>query len=216
MFDQSRDKWAMVGQFAAWLTGIVTAFVATPARLNLAEDGAPATVRFVQFVVAVLAGLLLIAFRNRCERQHQRYWILGTIGCFLVGLAAFGSYEHLRHRWTCAQPGLPSVVIGSTYATAHAREFAARTGNSSCIVMLRDYGENWEIWEEDEIKDRYMILNALFSAIIVAWSVTVMLLLQAWRCAGVDPNKGKPSTGGGSRGEKGTSSKRTPPVHQVE
>src|SRR5688500_4765531 len=99
MENRSRDLWVKFGQVAAWLTASVLQFLSTPARLRLTEDSAPTTIRLVQFVLAVLVGLLFLAFNARCQRRHVRLWVIAAIVSLVAGLGSFGGYEYLKHRW---------------------------------------------------------------------------------------------------------------------
>lgn len=212
MFDAAKDRWAALSQFGAWLAGIVLLFVAVPARLRLNEDPSWA-VRFVQFALTIIVGVIVVAFWRRCAPRYRRRWLIACIVSFILGLAAFGAYLHLSNRWTCSYLGLPPVVIGKTY-TADAAPVAVTVGNS-CTRLLREYGENWEIWDENEIEDRYLLLIAIFSLVVIAFALAVVFLVQAWRCGdgrGADPlaaPRERPARRGSSPGK--TQSAGPPP-----
>lgn len=177
-----KDLWIALAQLAAWVTGLVFQFVSTPARLRFNDDSAGSTTQFIQFVLTIVIGLLLLGFWKWCGPRHTRIWVIACIVSLIAAIGSFGAYTRLTNRWTCSYSTLPAVVIGKTYKP-NAAAFARRIPDDSCTIMLRDFGENWQIWNEDEIEDRHMILGALFSLVVAAFSLAVMFLLQAWRCS---------------------------------
>jgi hypothetical protein len=186
-----RDFWAGLAQFAAWASGLVLQFLVTPAALTVADATAARTTRFAQFVLTVLAGLILVLFWKKCAARHVRAWAIAAAVSLSIGIAGYGAYDHFDSRWTCSYLGEPPVVIGSI-PTARAAPYYTKDPNVGCDYLLTKFtGYNLDIWDNDEIRDRHLMLSALFSLVLIALSLSAMFLIQAWRCAGrpaADPN----------------------------
>jgi hypothetical protein len=135
----------------------------------------------------------LLSQKNK--KRHAKYWALASLTCLAVAVPSLFYYDYLRVRWTCSYRNLPEVVVGSTIRP-EAGEYARSIRTSSCARLLDEYGENWEVWNEEEIEDRYLVLVSLFSTVVILFSFAVMFMLQAWRSSG--QNGG--STGAGDAG----------------
>jgi Domain of unknown function (DUF4268) len=75
-FEDFKWKWLSISQFGVWIIGIVTAFLVQPPR-NIAADAVPTAyvIHFVQFVVALVIGLVVVSFSKFRGARHLRAWI---------------------------------------------------------------------------------------------------------------------------------------------
>lgn len=175
--------WPRLAQTATWLTGVVLQFVWVPAHLTLSDATGPTAVKVVQFAIAVVAGIIIIVFSLRDRKGRTGFWIAACLIALGAGLFAYDRYDRLSAAWTCRYYNSPPLVVGYTYKPLAARYMATRP-DASCSDLLRDFaGNNMRVWSEHEIRERHRNLKLTFSAVVLAFSLTIMFLLEAFRSA---------------------------------
>jgi hypothetical protein len=168
--------WANLARAAVWLAGTVLLFVVEPPRVGVG-DTATSTVRFVQFALAILIGVVAVAVPGlqRSSRVRSAYAALALLA---GGTALLGGYLFLTDRWTCDYPGGP-LVVGATYLQA-AAEHVARNPGIECQQLLLDFaGQTSSIWPRAELTDRRLGLAGLFTLVVLTLALAAMLVIRA-------------------------------------
>src|SRR5262245_51435610 len=135
LFTNTRKLWAVMIQFAVFIFGVVGTFLLPPP--GWVSAGNRIVVRLAQFVVAVLVGLIFVLVQKWSARRHVTRWVILTIVCLALSIAAFFVYQRLLDTRTCAYAG-QAVVIGTTY-TEHAQAYLNENRNSTCSSLLEDF-----------------------------------------------------------------------------
>lgn len=182
-----KSTWGLLASFAIFIFGIVGSFVLPPPGW-VASGGSTTLINFAKFVVAALAGLILILVHKWNKRNHLARWTLVAIGSLVLSLLAYFAYQHLLDTRTCKYFD-EVVVIGGTY-TQHAQSYVRGTPNASCSVLLEDFaGKADDVWTQDSInKSRYVLALAYISCIPL-FTICIISIVQALYCITQDSAK---------------------------
>lgn len=174
---RSRKSWALLAQAAVWLSGLIGTFLASPPPSTTGGD-TRVWLRFGQFLMAALVGLLFLAAQRWRLKKHLTRWA-GTAVLFLcLGSGAFFTYQYLSSGWTCIYDG-NRVLVGGTY-TAAGRAYVAANPGITCAELLRDAaGRTEAVWERSSVERRGLWLAGFYILCIPLFTVCVMALLQA-------------------------------------
>jgi hypothetical protein len=176
-----KNTWAPLANAAIFLSGLVIVFVSAPARLW--HDAPPSNaLRFTQFVLALVLGLLVYASRNRPPTpKTRRLWLASVAITMLLGITLYFSYQAFSDSWTCEYDQHGPVVIGVTY-TPDTAKWLEKNPMADCKRLLAAFAGNTpEIWQRDELLKRHFILTLLFSATVLLLSVAAVSVVQLVR-----------------------------------
>jgi hypothetical protein len=176
-----KNSWAPLANAAIFLSGLVIVFVSAPARLW--HDAPPSNaLRFTQFILALVLGLLVYASGNRPPTpKTRRFWLASVVVTMLLGIALYLSYQAFSDSWTCEYDQHGPVVIGTTFTPATTK-YLETNQIADCKRMLAVFAGNTpEIWQRDELLKRHFILTILFSATVLLLSVAAISVVQLIR-----------------------------------
>jgi MFS family permease len=176
-----KSTWGTLAGFGVFIFGIVGSFVLPPPGW-VSSAGDKPLVNLAQFVVSVLAGLILIFVHKWQRKKDLKRWALIAIGSLALSLAAYFSYQHFLDTRTC-EYFEHSVVIGSAY-TQQAQDYVRETVNTSCSMLLADFaGRPEDIWTQQSINRSRYILALSYITIMPLLTVCVIAVVQALYCA---------------------------------
>ena len=183
-----RDTWGTLAQFAAAILGMAGAFLADPPQL-WPGAGQDAAVRFAEFLVTVLAGLLLIACWYWRGPQHLKRWTCVTAVAAIGGAVSYFAYRFLFASWSCPYvTGKTPLVIGDRYTSIAEKYIQGHPGISCTILIQSDLGRTNDLWDTGEILFRYFTMCAVYLTVVTACTVAIMATIQALRCANIIKN----------------------------
>lgn len=153
--------------------------------------------RFFQFVVTVLAGLLLVP----TARWNQQTWALAfawgavALVALVAAVIAFLGYDQLKASWTTAYTDKIALVTGPKSAlTQHAAEYIREHPDITIEELVKDYaGEVERIWQRDVLLDRRRWLLAFYISLAPLFTVCLIATVQAVHCALPDPTTAGPT-----------------------
>ena len=175
-----KSTWGMLAGFAVFLFGIVGSFVLPPPGW-VSSGGEKPLVNLAQFLVTVLAGLILIFVHKWQRKKDLTRWALIAIGSLILLLAAYFSYQHFLDTRTCKYFE-NSLVIGSVY-TQQAQDYVRGAVNSSCSTLLEDFaGKADDVWTQDSINRSRYILALSYILMMPLLVVCVIAVVQSVYC----------------------------------
>lgn len=181
---RSQKSWVLLAQTAAWVVGVLAGFLLPPPIGTPAESRV--YVRFAQFVITVVIGLVLLAALRWKSKKHTFRWGATSALFLLLGTATFFGYQIFANRWT-TQYNKQRVVIGDAY-TAHGREYHEENPHLTPENLLMDNkGEAEKVWTRESLTQRRLLLAAMYVLAMPLFTVSIMSILQALQCAVAKP-----------------------------
>lgn len=181
--ERARGIWALLTQGALWLLGVIGGFLLPPPVGMTAGDD-QTWLRFAQFLVAILLGLVLFATFRWHLRRHASIWWLTAGGALLLGVVMFFRYQGLLYAWTGEYDGR-LLVVGSEY-TPQGRAYVERNPNLPLTTLLEDFlGRAEDIWTRSSINQRRMVLAGVYVSCLPLLVLSLIAVVQALHCLGV-------------------------------
>jgi len=178
-----KSTWMQLAQFAVWICGVIGLFLVNPPELWEGAGPDP-SLRFAQFLAAILSGLVLIAAVKWHRRKHLKLWIGVTVASTAIGAPLFFFYQFAHASWTCSyvQGKAPKVV--GIHLSAPAEKYMQETPGRSCDELVQAFtGKTQQIWPASEIMLRYIVLVLVFTAITLFFATAMIGLVQSIRTA---------------------------------
>jgi hypothetical protein len=176
-----KKHWRILVGIATWILTVVGTFLVAPAY---ASTGA--WENFGRFVVAILAGLVILGFKAAGQREHAWIWISLCVVTFLLGGWAWISYTKNVDALTVPYGG-SRLVIG-THKDAGAARYQVENGFTDQQLVMEYAGATSRIWPEAEINANRFRFCLLYLASLAAFSVAMMTLVKTLECvAGKSP-----------------------------
>src|SRR5688572_11268961 len=125
LLKRSQQTWVLLAQSAIWVAGVIVGFLLPP-PVGTAEES-QVWVRFAQFVITVVIGMVLLAALRWKRKKDAFHWALISALFLLLGTASFFGYQLFAARWTTWYHNGP-VLIGDVY-TAEGREYHEKHPN---------------------------------------------------------------------------------------
>ncbi len=177
---RSHKSWVLLAQTAAWVVGVLAGFLVPP-PVGAAEESR-VYVRFAQFVITVVIGLVLLAAMRWKSKKDSFLWGAAAVIFLLLGSAMFFGYQLCAARWT-AEYNNQRVVIGETY-TAYGREYHEQNPNlSPANLIMHVAGQVEKLWTRESLTQRRLLLAAMYVLAMPLFTVSIMSILQAIQCA---------------------------------
>jgi len=178
--EQSRKSWVILAQGAAWVLGAIGGFLLPP-PVGLAGTDDKTWLRFAQFFVAILIGLVFFGVLKWKQKKHAKGWWLAAAACLLLATAAFFNYQRLMAAWT-GNYEEQRVVIGSVY-TPQGRAYAEKNPDLALDLLLGDFlGRAEDIWTRESINRRRLILAGIYVSCLPLFTVCLVAVIQAIQC----------------------------------
>jgi hypothetical protein len=92
-----QSRWKAVSSGAAWVLSVVVLFMDS---LPASHPGSDMLVRFPQFLMAIVFGLLLVATNKWTVQRHLGAWVAVCVVCLAAGTTIFLRYVDLRAQST--------------------------------------------------------------------------------------------------------------------
>ena len=166
-------------QVAVWTGTAIGMFLLQPPVLTLSGSTGLDTLRFAQFIFAVLAALAFQLFNKTDRSKVMRLWSAG--GLALAAILFFFGYMAALNSWTCAYAVHWQVVTGESY-TDDAKKTAATVPGlgRDCAEVLKEYGGAAEmVWDTSETRPRYFVLQVLYLVLWICSAFALILALQS-------------------------------------
>ena len=178
-----RALWTVLVQSALWLLGVIGGFLLPPpVGMGAGED--KTWLRFAQFLVAVLLGLVVFGTFKWHQRKHAAGWWLTACGALLLAIVMFFQYQRLMYGWTGEYDGR-LVVVGTEY-TPQGRAYVEPNPNLPLTTLLEDFlGRAEDIWTRNSINQRRTVLAGVYVSCLPLLVLSIIAVVQALRCLGV-------------------------------
>jgi len=172
--DAFKEHWGVVAKIAAWLTGVIGTFLITPPLLSL-DRGDSNMLYFAQFVLAIVVGLFFIVPSSRVRGPQ---WRLISIVALVAGIGLFFAYVLFFARWTAMYEGVGRMVIGETLSEVGKQiQTEFHTTSPGRTIWLVN-GEVEALWPQGERLTRYLALCGMYTAAMIALSVSAMSMIE--------------------------------------
>jgi len=159
-----------------------------PPPVGISEQQNKVWVRLGQFVVAVLVGLVFVLALKWGRKRHANRWWIVSSAALILSIAAFFVYQHLLQSWTCNYFDV-KVVVGTTY-TQPGQNYINRNPGIPCDTLVEDFlGRTEEIWENQTINRRRLILAGTYVACLPLFTICLIGVIQAIECVTYRPSE---------------------------
>jgi len=175
-----QKSWLLLAQAMIWIAAVITGFLLAPPAGTSADS--KVWVRFAQFVITILIGLLLLAALRWKRKKDMLPWAGAAALFLLAGTVVFFGYQIFSARWTTLYAE-KKAVIGSAF-TAQAGEYSRQNPNLTPGDLLMHYaGDAEKIWTRESLQERRLILASLYVLAMPLFATCIICLLQAIECA---------------------------------
>src|SRR5205814_10470907 len=106
----TKRTWGQITQFAIFILGVVGSFLLPPPGWTSA-DGSKTIVRFAQFIVTVLVGLIFLLIQRWSKKKYVLHWALLTLVFLALSIAAFFAYQNFWDSRTCQYDRRTVVIV---------------------------------------------------------------------------------------------------------
>ncbi len=178
-----RGSWLLLAQASIWLLGILTGFLLPPPVG--AETESQIWVRFAQFVVTVIVGLILLAALRWQRKKHTLRWAGCSALTLLLATATFFGYQLCVASWTADYDGI-RVVVGADL-TSFGQRWREEHPEQTPEQIVKDLaGKVTKFWTRESVERRRLALATLYVLAMPLFTVCVIATVQAIRCASPD------------------------------
>jgi hypothetical protein len=177
---QSQKSWVLLTQTTVWVGGAIAAFLLPPPG-GLPEESR-VWVRFAQFVITVVIGMVLLATLRWKRKQDMLRWGGLSMLFLFLGTAAFFSYQILSAKWIASYNGRP-VLIGGSYTSLGREDHEANPRLSPEDLVMRFAGQVEKIWTRESLQQRRLVLAAIYVLAMPLFTICIMSIVQALQCA---------------------------------
>ena len=146
-------------------------------------------VRFTNYLVAILVGLMVLPLRSYNQNRNARDWARVTACSVFPSTIAFFVYQDLIGTYS-VNYGERRVVIGSEFTALgrqHKQSFPHLTNQD---LVMRSAGQPELVWTKDSIRRRNLLLKAFYVGASVLLAVSLLSVVQAIHCSGL-PKRNK-------------------------
>jgi hypothetical protein len=180
-FDQTQKSWQLLTQGAAWVLGLIGGFLLPPPA-GMAGETDKTWLRFAQFFVAALIGLIFLGVLKWKLKKHAKGWWVAGFASLLSATLAFFAYQYFSAEWTVDYEGA-KVVIGSEY-TPYGQAYAATNASITAETLVANFTlpHLTEVWTRKSINQRRLKLAAVYVSCLPLFTVCVIAVVQAIRC----------------------------------
>lgn len=177
---RSQNSWLLLTQTTIWVAAALAAFLLPPPS-GTPEDS-QIWVRFAQFVITIVIGLLVLAAFRWQRRKDVSRWATLAVTFLLLGTAVFFTYQILASRWTANYAGQRTVFGGAL--TAYGREYQKENPHLTPEELIMGVaGKVERIWTRESMNERRLILAAVYVLAMPLFTVCIMSIVQALQCS---------------------------------
>lgn len=179
-FEQVKKIWGPLAQAGTWVAGIIGGFLLPP---PIGAEDNKLWLRFAQFVITIVVGLLVLPGRKWNRKKHAKWWWMVTAICLVAAVASFFAYQRLTYSSTCQTLDGDVVVIGHEY-TPHGADYVRENPGISCTDLIDQHiGKTEDVWTKQSIDSARLKLAVTYIACIPLFTICIMALIQAIYCA---------------------------------
>jgi protein-S-isoprenylcysteine O-methyltransferase Ste14 len=179
---QTRKTWGLLAQTGVWLVGVLGSFLLPP-PVGIASTQDKTWLRFGQFVVAMVIGLVFFGVFKWKQKKHAKWWWLTSLLCLLFAVGAFFRYQQLTYAWTANYEG-ETLVVGSVYTEQGKKIITENPELTSHLdQLLQEFsGVTANIWTRESIQRRRLLLAATYVSCLPLFTIAVIAVVQAIQC----------------------------------
>ena len=193
---KSRESWILLAQSTIWIAAVIAGFMLPPPVGTL--DETRVWVRFAQFVITVLIGLLVLAALRWNRKKNSLGWAALSVVFLLLGTVAFFSYQLYAARWTVPYSN-QRVVIGHTF-TKEGSEYHDQNPNLTMeALVMHCAGKIENIWTRESLQQRRLLLAGLYIFAMPLFTICIVSVLQALQCAVASSPRRRTARSAGTR-----------------
>lgn len=184
-----QKSWLLLVQSTIWIAAVIASFVLPPPVGTSAET--QVWVRFGQFVITILIGLLFLVALRYNRKKDVLPWAATSAGFLILGTFAFFTYQILAARWTTDYAGTP-VVIGDTLTASAAEYQKANPTLTNHDLVMHFAGKVEKVWTPASIQQHRFLLAGIYVLAMPLFATCIITLLQAIQCATADRTRKRP------------------------
>lgn len=178
--ERARTHWGLLAQCAVWVLSIIGTFVLSPPA-DVSTDDNEVYLGLAKFVVAVIAGLVIVAASRWHKRKHSTWWAASAVLFLISAIFSFDSYQQRMDNWTCRYDGKRKIV--GSILTPQGRSYSDSNPGMSCNDLLLDFaGKSEDIWVKESIDARRISLSRSYLLSITLFTLCLLSIIQAIYC----------------------------------
>jgi hypothetical protein len=134
------------------------------------------------FLIGVVLGLFFFLSRKWSKKTDGILWFIVTLLTLVLCTGAYLFSQRLKATHTCRYPS-GFVIVGTEY-TEHAKDYIARSHESSCEELLMNHeGRAYDVWTPASIEEsRTLLISAYLVSTLLA-ALCIMSATQLVACA---------------------------------
>ena len=174
--------WVTLVQTTVWIAAVVAGFLIPPPLGS--SDEKQIWVRFAQFFITIIIGLVLLATFRWKRKKDTLGWAGISVLFLFFATISFFSYQFFAARWSTRYNNEP-VIIGDVL-TSIAREYQKQNPNLTAEDLVMHFAGNLEkIWTRESLQQRRLLLAGMYVLAMPLFTICLMAILQAIQCATV-------------------------------
>lgn len=175
-----RENWHKLSRASVWITAILATFLAAPPTNGLLGPRQTPSA-FAAFLVAVLAGFIIVAGRRWKIKRHARYWEICSGVCLALSIFAFWVYTYSMGRLTSVCDD-QRIVIG-TQLTPMAEAAVKHDPGLTTEELILDAGCRFDlVWSRSSVLQNAAYLLAVYILAVVLLTSCLLSLMHALGC----------------------------------
>jgi hypothetical protein len=177
---KAKAYWRTISTAGVWVAGIVLSFLAPP-PIGAYELYDEMLVRFVQFLITIVAGGVIVLALRFNRPTDALWWFVAFCLSLLIGVGCFLAYFYFSDAYTCIYNSAP-VVIGSQHGyTDFAKAYLTKNPGLSNEELINHFaGQLNEIWDHDDISQRRFRLSTLYAMTVPFFVIAIIAIVQAY------------------------------------
>lgn len=172
---QLQRHWGLPAQVAAWLAGLVGAFLIEPPFVWPRAEDPGLWLKLSQFLVAIMVGLYFLN-SSRSGRQRERWRSIAIKGAG-VGAALFIVYQILRLFFTCPYRG-QTVMMGVSLSQFGQVYLSDHQGTQCDRLIGAALGNTIDLWPKWELVAGYILLCLIYTLSMLSFSAAAMSTIE--------------------------------------
>ncbi|HYO80113.1 MAG TPA: hypothetical protein VES20_01825 [Bryobacteraceae bacterium] len=181
-----KKQWGTLSRGGIWIVATTSTFLFPPPGDISGPD--TSIVKFVTFAIAVMVGLLTLAFRAYKQKKHANIWAGLSAVSLIAGSVLYFVYNDTASRQSVGYDG-KRIAAGTEYTQVAAEYRRTRPAMTDADLVQFSGGQPALVWTADSIRASARSMALQYCAAVVVLAMSLLAAVQALECSQVKASK---------------------------